>query len=158
MNGNESITNYMTRKLITFHPDTDIWDALQMIVKNKISGAPVVDKSGNLVGMLSEVDCIRVILEGPYNNQPGGHGIVKDYMNHGVSTIEVNTTLMEAAFSFAHSKYKRFPVLDGGKLVGQLSRSDVLRAISKYRKTEKIVPDSWKARVPMAQYSRKHNG
>ena len=107
--------------------------------------------------MLSEVDCIRVILEGPYNNQPGGQGLVKDYMNHGVSTIESNTTLLEAAFSFAHSKYKRFPVLENGKLVGQLSRSDVLKAISKYRKTEKIVPDSWKNRVPMVQYTRKHN-
>lgn len=158
MNGNESITNYMTRKLITFQPDADIWDALQTIVKNKISGAPVIDKEGKLVGMLSEVDCIRVILEGPYNNQPGGHGQVKDYMNHGVSTIEVSTTLMEAAFSFAHSKYKRFPVLDKGTLVGQISRSDVLKAISKYRKTEKIVPDSWKSRIPMVQYSRKHNG
>ena len=157
MNGNESITNYMTRKLITFQPDTDIWDALKTIVKNKISGAPVVDKTGKLVGMLSEVDCIRVILEGPYNNQPGGQGLVKDYMNHGVSTIESNTTLLEAAFSFAHSKYKRFPVLENGKLVGQLSRSDVLKAISKYRKTEKIVPDSWKNRVPMVQYTRKHN-
>lgn len=158
MDGHESISNYMTRKLITFQPETDIWDALEKIVKNKISGAPVVDKAGKLVGMLSEVDCIRVILEGTYNNQPGGQGQVRDYMNHGVSTIDIKTTLLEAAYSFAHSKYKRFPVLENGKLVGQLSRSDVLRAISSYRKTERIVPDSWKDRVPMVQYTRRHNG
>lgn len=154
MNGNESITNYMAKKLITFHPETDIWTALQKIVKNKISGAPVVDKQGNLVGMLSEVDCIRVILEGPYNNQPGGLGMVKDYMNVGVKTIEASATVLEAAFSFAHSSFKRFPVLENGKLVGQLSRSDVLKAISKYRKDIKIVPDSWKPRVPMVNHSK----
>jgi len=160
MNGKEAITKYMATKLITFTPSTDIWEALQVIVKNKISGGPVVNNKGELVGMLSEADCMRVILEGAYNNQPGGMGTVNQFMTANVTTLDINTTLMEAAFSFAHSKYKRYPVLENGKLVGQLSRSDVLRAIANYRPNVKMVPDSWKARVPLVNASKqgRHTG
>jgi len=160
MDGKESITKYMATKLITFTPSTDIWEALQVIVKNKISGGPVTTDKGELVGMLSEADCMRVILEGAYNNQPGGMGTVEQFMASNVTTLDINTTLLEAAFSFAHSKYKRFPVLENGKLVGQLSRSDVLRAISQYNPTEKIVPDSWKSRIPLVNASKqgRHSG
>ena len=104
--------------------------------------------------MLSEVDCMRVVLEGTYNNQPGGVGKVKDYMAFNPTTIDIKMTLLEAAFNFAHSKYKRFPVLENGKLVGQLSRSDVLKAISKLRPQMKVVPDSWKPRMPMTNASK----
>ena len=154
MNRNESISKHMATKLITFKPTADIWEAINTIVKNKISGTPVVDNKGTLVGMLSEVDCMRVMLEGTYNNQPGGIGKVKDYMTTGVTTMDIKTTLLEAAFTFAHSKYKRFPVLENGRLVGQLSRSDVLKAISKLRPQMKVTPDSWKRRMPMTDISK----
>jgi CBS domain-containing protein len=145
----------MATKLITFKPTDDIWDAINIIVKNKISGAPVIDRAGVLIGMLSEVDCMRVVLEGSYNNQPGGLGIVKDYMTLNVTTIDVESTIVDAAFAFAHSKYRRFPVLDNGKLVGQLSRSDVLKAISKLRPEKKIIPDSWRPRMPILNPSKR---
>ena len=150
----------MATRLITFNPDTDIWDALKVIVKNKISGGPVINNQNELVGMLSEADCMRVILEGNYNNQPGGKGTVSDFMNSSLTTIDVQTTLLEAAYSFAHSKYKRFPVLENGKLVGQISRSDVLRAIAKLRPSLDIKPDSWKVRMPMINASKqgRHSG
>lgn len=160
MNRDEPISKYMATKLITFKPTDDIWDAINTIVKNKISGTPVVDEKGVLLGMLSEVDCMRVVLEGTYNNQPGGVGQVKDYMAFNPTTIDVKTTLIEAAFNFAHSKYKRFPVLENGRLVGQLSRSDVLKAISKLKPQVKLTPDSWKPRVPMTNASKvgRHSG
>ncbi len=154
MNRNAPISKYMATQLITFKPTDDIWHAINIIVKNKISGTPVVDNKGTLVGMLSEVDCMRVMLEGTYNNQPGGMGQVKDYMAINVTTIDIKTTLLEAAFNFAHSKYKRFPVLENNKLVGQLSRSDVLKAISKLRPQMKVTPDSWKRRMPMTDVSK----
>jgi len=154
MNRNAPISKYMATQLITFKPTDDIWHAINIIVKNKISGTPVVDNNGKLVGMLSEADCMRVMLEGTYNNQPGGMGQVKDYMAVNVTTIDIKTTLLEAAFNFAHSKYKRFPVLENNRLVGQLSRSDVLKAISKLRPQMKVTPDSWKRRMPMTNASK----
>ena len=67
MDRSDLVTKYMAKDLITFSPDDDIIDAMAVIVKNKISGAPVTDKDRNLVGMLSESDCIKTVLDGPYN-------------------------------------------------------------------------------------------
>ena len=159
MKNEESVRDYMSTKLITFTPDVDITEAIKTLLNNKISGAPVVDSTGKLVGMLSEKDCIRLLVDGPYNQIPTGDGQVKDYMAVNVTTIDIKTTILEAAFNFAHSKYKRFPILEEGKLVGQLSRSDVLKAISKLRPTVKVTPDSWKRRMPVMNPSKtgRHN-
>ncbi len=154
MSGNEPITKFMATKLITFTPETEIWEAIRIIVKNKISGAPVVNAKGDLIGMLSEVDCIRVVMEGPYNNQPGGLGKVGDFMTRTVTTIDSKGTIMDAAYSFTHSAFHRFPVLENGRLVGQISRSDILQAISKLNPKIKVVPDSWKPRIPILRKSK----
>lgn len=154
MTGNESITEFMATKLITFTPETDIWDAINTLVKSRISGAPVVDAKADLVGMLSEVDCIRVALEGPYSNQPGGLGKVGDFMSREVATIDVSACLLDAAYAFVHSHFHRFPVLDNGKLVGQISRSEILKAIAQIRPQINLVPDSWKPRVPVERHKR----
>lgn len=50
------VKDYMARTIVTFKPDTDVLDAVQVLVKNRIAGAPVVDDEGNLIGMLSELD------------------------------------------------------------------------------------------------------
>ncbi len=143
-----SVDKIMTKELITFRKEEDIWEVINVIVKNKISGAPVVNDRGELIGMLSEADCIRVVLE-DRSNQPGGLGIVADYMSHNVRTIKEETTLIEVASYFAHSNFRRFPVLsETGRLVGQVSRSDVLKAISKLQPELNLVPDSWKHRMP----------
>lgn len=149
MDRSDLVTKYMAKDLITFSPDDDIMDAMAVIVKNRISGAPVTDKDRNLVGMLSESDCIKTVLDGPYNNLPGGNGVVSDYMSRKVTTIESNKTIMEVATKFVKTPYRRFPVVDRGKLVGQISISDVLKAIVKSRPHVKHVPSSWKIREPM---------
>jgi len=145
----EPITRYMATKLITFTPDVDLRDAIKTIVKRKISGAPVVNKDGDLVGMLSEKDCINAIVEGPYNQGPGATGTVGDFMSTNVKTVEVDKNVLEIAYEFALSNYRRFPVVENGKLVGQVSRSDILRAILKMTPKIKHVPSSWIGREPM---------
>ncbi|MEL6123005.1 MAG: CBS domain-containing protein [Bacteroidota bacterium] len=145
----ESVTSYMTRKLITFTPDIDIQDAIKSLLTNRISGAPVVDRSGRLVGMLSEKDCIRVLIDGDYNQRPTGQGTVSDYMSRRIKTLPASASIQDAAEEFLNSPYRRFPVLDGKKLVGQISRRDVLTAIDKRRPKVSHVPSSWKARVPI---------
>lgn len=154
MESTGSVTKFMATKLITFKPDLDICEAMRIIVKNKISGAPVVDEKGDLVGMLSEKDCIRVVVDGPYNRLPGGCGLVSEFMSRKVSTISVEKTVMDAAYAFSHSQFRRFPVVDNGKLVGQISRRDVLTAILKLQPEISHVPSSWKPRQPMANPSK----
>jgi CBS domain-containing protein len=144
----ESIKKYMTSRLITFSPETDIKEAIATILKNKISGAPVLSSEGELVGIISEKDCLRVLLDGEYYDSPSGHGIVSDYMSRNVKTVTIDKNVLDVASEFAHSHYRRFPVLENGKLVGQVSRRDILKAVGKIRPVEKVTPSSWVGREP----------
>lgn len=148
MKNQESVKDYMSTKLITFTPEVEIKEAIKTLLTNKISGAPVIDNTGKLVGMLSEKDCIRLLVDGPYNQIPTGDGLVKDYMSKRIKTLSHTSSIMDAAYEFVNCSYRRFPVLEGKKLVGQISRRDVLRAIDQRRPNVDHVPSSWKARVP----------
>ena len=152
-----SVTEYMAKKLVTFTPDTDIRVAIDTILRRKISGTPVVNEKNQLVGMLSEVDCLKVLLEGPYNdpNAVSGFGTVGDYMSTNLRTIDADKTVFEAAVEFVHNGFKRLPVVHKGQLVGQISRSDVLRAIQNLEPAERHIPDSWKGREPVVPTHKK---
>lgn len=148
MNKAEVVRTYMTSDLITFRPDVDIHKAIKDIIKHRISGAPVVDGNGRLIGMLSESDCIKTIVDSPYNNLPGGNGTVGDFMSSNVVTVSPDKTIVSLAYEFTNTPYRRFPVVEKDRLIGQISRSDVLRAILKMKPTINHTPSSWKGRVP----------
>jgi CBS domain-containing protein len=121
------VKDYMARTLVTFKPDTSVLDAVHVLVKNRIAGAPVVDDEGNLIGMLSELDCMRVALQAGYHGDYGGP--VSDYMTKGVKTVDMEMSIIDLAQVFIDNGYRRFPVTDNNRLVGQISRRDVLRAL-----------------------------
>ena len=143
------VTDYMATQLVTFSPETDIRDAIKTMLKKKISGAPVLNNQGEIVVILSEVDCLKLMVNGPYDESPAQKGQVNDFMTSAIRTISSERTIMDAAYSFVHSGLKRLPVLHNGKLVGQISRVDVLRAIEKMGPKITHTPDSWKGREPV---------
>tara|TARA_B100000003_G_scaffold54180_1_gene47767 strand:+ start:411 stop:824 length:414 start_codon:yes stop_codon:yes gene_type:complete len=134
MNLNYSIKEFMAKQLITFQSDTPIETAMESFLENKISGAPVLDDQGNLVGVLSEKDCMKTLFESSYYNNLGG--FVKEYMSTDLKTINIHDTLSNVADEFIKSRFRRFPVMEGDKLVGQISRRDILRAIVKLSNEE----------------------
>ena len=119
----------MARKLITVKADEDIYDAVSKLLKHKISGAPVVGEGKRLEGILSEKDCIRELVRGFYEQIPAL--TVGDAMTRKVASIDENTDLLTIADLFIKNSFRRVPVVDGERLVGQISRSDLLKAISK---------------------------
>lgn len=121
------VTEYMARKLLTFTPETKVFDALQMLLKKNYSGAPVVNESGELVGVLSEADLMRVAIQGSYHEDTSG--LVGDFMSEKVLTISPDLDLYSVAEMFIKYHYKRFPVVSAGKLVGMISRRDVLQGV-----------------------------
>ncbi|NCF15792.1 MAG: CBS domain-containing protein [Gammaproteobacteria bacterium] len=121
------VKDYMARTVVTFKPDTPVLDAVHTLVKNRIAGAPVVDDEGNLVGMLSELDCMKVALQAGYYGDYGGP--VSDYMSEGVKTVNIEMSIVDLAQVFIDEGFRRFPVTDNNRLVGQISRRDVLRAL-----------------------------
>ena len=121
------VKDYMAKSLVTFKPDTDVLDAVHELVKHRIAGAPVVDDAGNLIGMLSELDCKKVALHAGYHGDWGGP--VSDFMSDGVETVDAEMNIIDLAAEFIESKYRRFPVVENNRLIGQISRRDVLRAL-----------------------------
>lgn len=121
------VKDYMARTLVTFKPDTDVLDAIHVLVTKRIAGAPVIDDEGNLLGMLSELDCMKVALDAGYHGIWGGP--VSDFMSAGVKTVDAEMSIVDLAKTFIDTTYRRYPVMDGTRLVGQISRRDVLRAL-----------------------------
>ncbi len=117
----------MARKLLTLKSETEILDAVAFLLKHKISGAPVVDNDKHLVGVISEKDCLNLLAKGVRGNVP--HGSIAEFMTTEVETISPDMDLYYAAGLFLKRNYRRFPVVEDGVLVGQISRRDILRAI-----------------------------
>ncbi len=122
-----AVKDFMSTSLVTFLPDMDIIEASRMLIENRISGAPVVDLCGNLVGMLSEKDCLKIVLKAGYHGEWGGH--VEEYMHSNVSTIDAESNIIDAARMFVESNYRRYPVMKENVLVGQISRRDIVKAL-----------------------------
>ena len=122
-----TVGDIMTTELLTFTPETGIHDAIRALLDHRYSGAPVVDADGNLVGMLSRKDCLKVVFSTSYHGDRGG--MVSEYMSPNVETLDVDTDLVSAARHFLDSPYRRFPVTSEGRLAGQVSRADLLRAL-----------------------------
>lgn len=123
------VKDFMTKKLITFSPDDSMHHVTTTLVKNGISGAPIVDKKGNLVGVISEGDCLKQVVRGKYTNTPEKIGNVREFMTHDPVTISPGIDILQVAHLFLELRLRRFPVLDNGKLVGQISQRDVIAAI-----------------------------
>jgi len=121
------VKDYMARTLVTFSPDMDVLDAVHQLVRNRIAGAPVVDSEGNLLGMLSELDCMRVALNAGYHSHWGGP--VSEFMSGDTQTVDAEMSIVDLAQVFVDSGFRRFPVMQDNRLVGQISRRDVLRAL-----------------------------
>lgn len=125
---NIRVSDYMTRNLITFRPDQPVLEVMNTLIKHKISGGPVVNDKGELVGIISEGDCMKQISESRYYNQPMDNITVEKHMATDVETIDGDLNVFDAAQRFINSKRRRFPILEDGKLVGQISQKDVLKA------------------------------
>ena len=132
MPSHTTAADLMTRSVVTLAPDGGIYPAIKVLLKHKISGAPVVDPAGRLVGILSEKDCLRVLVGGALDGLPDG--LVRDYMTETVETVGPGATLLDIAHRFITRSYRRLPVLDAdGRVIGQVSRRDALVAIEAIR-------------------------
>lgn len=128
------VSDYMTTKLITFQPHQSIHEVIIALTKYKISGGPVVNEKNELVGIISETDCIKHISDSKYYNMPmDSANTVEKNMVSDVETIDKNMNIFDAASKFIASKRRRFPIVENGKLIGQISQKDILKAALKMK-------------------------
>lgn len=122
-----TVRDYMATELLVLEPEMEINRAMHLLLAHQLSGAPVLDAAQTLVGMLSSKDCLKVVLEASYYQELGG--TVADYMSREVEVLSADLDLVEAARHFLNSQFRRFPVLEQGRLIGQISRADLLRGL-----------------------------
>jgi CBS-domain-containing membrane protein len=128
------VSDYMTKKLITFKAHDTLDHVIAQLIAYNISGGPVVNDKNELIGIISETDCIKYISESKYYNIPvKNNNIVEKHMVTDVDTIDKNMNIFDAASRFFSSRRRRFPVVENGKLIGQLSQKDVLKAANKVK-------------------------
>lgn len=122
-----TIADYMTKHVMTIKPDMEALVAIKQLLSHKITCAPVLDKSGQLVGMFSEKDCMKVVLNAAYNQ--GLSGQVEDFMSKDILTVDAHASIIDLAQKFQDTSMRSYPVFDDKKLVGIVSRTDVLKAL-----------------------------
>lgn len=122
------VKDYMAKHVVTLQPDDRVLDAVNTLVENQVAGAPVIDKDGKLVGILTEKDCMKVAIDAAYYSEYGG--LVTDFMSTEVEVINVEDSIVAAAERFLDTRFRRFPVMDNNRLVGQISRRDIMRALN----------------------------
>jgi predicted transcriptional regulator len=124
-----TVKDYMSSNLVTLTPDMEVLVAIKLLIENRVNAAPVADKRGNLIGMLSEKDCLGVVLKAAYLEELGGK--VSEFMSSSVKTVNMDDSLVDVAMMFLKDPYKRYPVMRDNLLVGQITRRDVLKALEK---------------------------
>jgi CBS domain-containing protein len=124
------IKDYMQKDLLTLDPEMEVLRAAQLLVKSGLSGAPVLDRHGRLVGMFTERDCMQVALHGYYHGEPAGQ--VKKHMSPDPEYVSPEKSILTLAEMFINGRFQRYPVVDNGRVIGVISRSDVMRALSEY--------------------------
>jgi CBS domain-containing protein len=101
---------------------------IEIILEKKISGGPVLNEKRELVGMLSEKDCLKLLIDEAYHDQHHVKKTVADYMTKDVATVSVDMDVLDVANEFLRNHFRRFPVVENGVLRGQVSRRDILKA------------------------------
>lgn len=122
-----TIADYMTRHMLTVKEDTQVLEAIKLLLDHKVTSAPVLNDQGKLVGMFSEADCMKVILDAAYNQSLGGK--VQEFMSTATVSVNANASIVDMAEKFQSSYIRSFPVFDGQDFVGVVSRVDVLKAL-----------------------------
>lgn len=129
---------YMSRKFVTFSPDMDVLEATDLMVRHGLSGGPVVDRTGNLVGVISEIDCLRAATQAAYHASGGGR--VREVMRTSFTTVDVDDSIMHVAklmLNMTDYYYRAFPVMKHNRVVGRIMLRDVLHALEDMSREER---------------------
>lgn len=121
------VRDFMDTVVPTVRPEMPILEAVDFLLEKHVTGAPVVDADGKLIGMLTEKDCLRLLSSGVDGDRP--KGTVKDFMSAKTDSVSPDMNVYFVAGLFLGANYRRFPVVEKGKLVGAITRFDILRSI-----------------------------
>ncbi len=114
----------MTEDLVTIRPESSIRDAIELLIGKAISGLPVIDQHGHLVGVITEFAMLAMVYDHEVRNQTVGQPMTRE-----VITVNVDDPISRIADLCIVHRVRRLPVMRDGKLVGLIARRDVLKAL-----------------------------
>ncbi len=120
----------MSQAVISVSPHDSLGEAMEIIVENSISGLPVIDSNGRLAGIISEMDRIKISAAADVEDAR-----VADYMTQGVITVDENATLNQIAALLVRAGIRRLPVMSNGRVIGIVSRRDLVRVLETNKNT-----------------------
>jgi CBS domain-containing protein len=121
------VRDCMDTRVHTLSPETDILEAVRSLLRQRVTGAPVVDEAGHVLGMLTEKDCLKLIVRGVDAELPEGK--VADFMETEITTVPPDMDVYFAAGLFLKHAFRRLPVVENDRLIGAITRFDILRVI-----------------------------
>ena len=124
-----SVRDYMSNRLASLREKQDIREAVKIFTERNLFGGAVEDNRGNLVGILSVTDCIDVALRSGYHS--GWRGTVGERMSRDIRTVDADENNLTVAKMFMDDHYRRYPVVEDNRVIGVITRLDVLKALSK---------------------------
>lgn len=123
------VDKIMTKDVLCVHPETNIFEAMKILVDKGISGLPVVDKDDVLVGIISEKDMLKILLSDVIKQ----NDVVGDYMTKNVISFMPSSSAVEICEFFMDSPIRRVPITENNKIKGVVSRRDIVKLILKIR-------------------------
>ena len=129
------LSDYMLHDPVKINVNEDLFDAIHLIIDHRVSGICVVDEQGMLVGVLSEMDCLSAILAATYNEH-GDVGKAREYMTTHVDVCDIHADLVDVADDMLKKGHRRRPVLDHGRLVGQITCRQLLRVVAEFNQNQ----------------------
>lgn len=128
------IADYMNPRPVTVHVNDSLASAAETITRRHVSGACVIDSDDRLVGVLSEIDCLRAVISATYNNT-ADIGSVRDAMTKEVQCCQLHDNIVDVAMDMISKGHRRRPVVDHGRLIGQLTCRRILQAVSGFNES-----------------------
>jgi len=122
------IREYMDTVVPTLSPETGIMTAVDFLLRHRVTGAPVIDADEKLIGIITETDLLGLVTEGVHG-EPPVQATVAEYMTTDVITVSPTVDIYYIAGIFLTNKFRRLPVVDNGRIVGAITRFDLLRVI-----------------------------
>jgi CBS domain-containing protein len=116
-----TIREVMNQKVVAIRPETTVEETIEFLTQHHIGGSPVVNEHGELVGMISELALIDVVFDNTLKDAP-----ISQYMNTELHVVRPDEPLSRAAQLFALYSFRRLPIVENGKLVGIITRRDLM--------------------------------